>query len=97
MFISDCGKLRQTFAQAAGQTTSTGQVSSFTLILTQTSNKTKISRVVGLIQVPYKTNTASFGLKSPLFTFWPIQTNDELSLTSTMLIFLQVFHNESNQ
>ena len=32
-FISDCGKLRQNFGQVAGQTTTTGQVSSFTLKL----------------------------------------------------------------
>ena len=31
--ISDCGKLQQTFSQAAGQTTNTGQVSSVVTIM----------------------------------------------------------------
>ena len=31
--ISDCGKLKQTFGQAAGQPTTTGQVSSITTYL----------------------------------------------------------------
>ena len=33
IYISDCGKLQQTFAQAAGQTTNTGQVSSIVTIM----------------------------------------------------------------
>ena len=38
-----------------------------------------------------KTNTAYVGPKSPLLSFWPIQTKDELSLPSMILIFYEFF------